>query len=320
VLAQAQGRFADARRLEAEAFAILAPTDHAVRFTFRSALLANVSYHTGPDPVDIGAIEYEGASEGHLEVLAFIGQVAMAFALAVEGRLDEARSVYRSLGPVGGWELPPHVELVGPVLALVVVVALDDPADIAALQERLSHHRGHHVASGMTAMSYFAPIELWLGVAARHLERFDEAVADLRHAARACAANGAEAFEVESQYELAAALAGRGADGDVDAARALLASAATRAARLGMRPVAAKVEALRDRLADDTADQPLTRREREVAALVSEGLSNRDIANRLFIAEKTAENHVQHILTKLGLSSRSQIAVWAVRRMSTGSG
>ncbi|HYX43458.1 MAG TPA: AAA family ATPase, partial [Acidimicrobiales bacterium] len=190
VLAQAQGRFPDARRLEAEAFAILAPTDHAVRFTFRSALLANVSYHTGPDPVDTGAIEYEGASEGHLEVLAFMGQVAMAFALAVEGRLDEARSVYRSLGPVGGWEVPPHVELVGPVFALLVAVALDDPADIAALHERLSHHRGHHVASGMTAMNYFGPIELWLGVAARHLGRFDDAVADLRHAERACAENG----------------------------------------------------------------------------------------------------------------------------------
>lgn len=56
----------------------------------------------------------------------------------------------------------------------------------------------------------------------------------------------------------------------------------------------------------------LTRREEEVVALVAEGLSNRDIAQRLFITEGTAENHVQHILNKLGFRSRAQIAAWAV--------
>jgi DNA-binding NarL/FixJ family response regulator len=50
-----------------------------------------------------------------------------------------------------------------------------------------------------------------------------------------------------------------------------------------------------------------------VAALVAEGLSNRAIAERLVISERTASNHVQRILTKLGFSSRSQIAAWVVR-------
>ncbi|MGP3773294.1 LuxR C-terminal-related transcriptional regulator [Streptomyces sp. SDT5-1] len=52
----------------------------------------------------------------------------------------------------------------------------------------------------------------------------------------------------------------------------------------------------------------LTRREREVAALVAEGLSNREIAQRLVISKRTADAHVEHILTKLGFSSRAQIA------------
>ncbi len=56
----------------------------------------------------------------------------------------------------------------------------------------------------------------------------------------------------------------------------------------------------------------LTRREEEVAALVAQGLSNREIAQRLFITEGTAENHVQHIFNKLGFGSRTQVAVWAV--------
>ncbi|TDC50424.1 helix-turn-helix transcriptional regulator [Actinomadura sp. KC345] len=56
--------------------------------------------------------------------------------------------------------------------------------------------------------------------------------------------------------------------------------------------------------------RPLTEREFQVAALVAEGLSNRDIAERLTIAKRTADSHVEHILAKLGFSSRAQIAVW----------
>lgn len=55
----------------------------------------------------------------------------------------------------------------------------------------------------------------------------------------------------------------------------------------------------------------LSGREREVAALVARGFSNREIAEALSISEKTAENHVQHIMDKLGVNSRAQIAVWA---------
>ena len=54
----------------------------------------------------------------------------------------------------------------------------------------------------------------------------------------------------------------------------------------------------------------LTAREREVAALIAEGLSNRDIAARLVISARTAETHVQHIMVKLGLTARAQIAAW----------
>jgi len=54
----------------------------------------------------------------------------------------------------------------------------------------------------------------------------------------------------------------------------------------------------------------LTRREREVAALLAEGLSNREIAERLVISPRTAETHVDNILGKLGLNSRTGVASW----------
>lgn len=56
----------------------------------------------------------------------------------------------------------------------------------------------------------------------------------------------------------------------------------------------------------------LTPREREVAALIAQGLTNREIASRLIVAGRTAEGHVQNILNKLGCNSRVRIAVWAV--------
>ncbi|MEV0055254.1 LuxR C-terminal-related transcriptional regulator [Saccharopolyspora shandongensis] len=55
---------------------------------------------------------------------------------------------------------------------------------------------------------------------------------------------------------------------------------------------------------------PLTRREREVAALVAKGLSNKEIASRLFIAKRTVEAHVEHVFIKLGFNSRAQLATW----------
>jgi len=62
-----------------------------------------------------------------------------------------------------------------------------------------------------------------------------------------------------------------------------------------------------------SGSSPLSRREREVAALVAEGLTDHAIARRLFISGRTAEGHVRQILNKLGLDNRAQIASWATK-------
>jgi len=67
--------------------------------------------------------------------------------------------------------------------------------------------------------------------------------------------------------------------------------------------------------------RPLTAREFAVARLVTEGLTNAEIAAELAIASKTASSHVEHILAKLGASRRAEIAAWAsaVERAPRGS-
>lgn len=77
--------------------------------------------------------------------------------------------------------------------------------------------------------------------------------------------------------------------------------------------------ALHERLSDAAgsgmdASTRLTKRERQVADLIAQGLTNQAIADRLVISPRTAQGHVEHILTKLGFTSRAQVAAWIVER------
>ncbi|MGZ4665344.1 MAG: response regulator transcription factor [Frankiaceae bacterium] len=83
--------------------------------------------------------------------------------------------------------------------------------------------------------------------------------------------------------------------------------------RLDMPGRLAEATALADRLASRRPDDPLTAREREIVALVSAGMSNKAIADKLVLSERTVETHVRNVLTKLSLSRRTQLATWYIR-------
>ncbi len=91
--------------------------------------------------------------------------------------------------------------------------------------------------------------------------------------------------------------------------------AAVRAAHRGevhLDPVVAR-KLTRSLVAPARTATALTPREREILVLVAQGRSNQDIARTLVISERTARTHVSNVLTKLGLASRTQAALWAVR-------
>ncbi len=69
---------------------------------------------------------------------------------------------------------------------------------------------------------------------------------------------------------------------------------------------------VRTAIAPASAQDRLTRREQEVAALLAEGLTNGQIAKRLVITQRTVAAHIEHILNKLDFTSRTQVGVWAV--------
>ena len=94
----------------------------------------------------------------------------------------------------------------------------------------------------------------------------------------------------------------------------LLAAVRTTAEELGSEPLMARADELarvgRGRGTFEEPWRPLTAREFEVARLIAEGMTNAEIAGELSIAAKTASAHVEHILAKLGVSRRAEIASW----------
>jgi non-specific serine/threonine protein kinase len=86
-------------------------------------------------------------------------------------------------------------------------------------------------------------------------------------------------------------------------------------AMLGIRRAQAVLRGLGVRLPREEHESGvLSPREIEVADLVAEGLTNAAIARRLYVSRPTVASHVAHILTKLGFTSRTQIAAWAAQR------
>ena len=224
------------------------------------------------------------------------------------GRPDEARLCYQR--DEAFVAVPGIRYLITYACLAELSAAFGDVEAASVVYQALVPHADLFVCGGAGLTMLDGSVERYLGLSALTLGRFDDAVRHLRTAVAVNEREGLVACAALSTLDLARALAARRRAGDVAEAGALAASAAGVAARLGMGPLLRSARLLSSSL-DGSAAGRLTRREGEIATLVARGLTNRQIAAALHISERTAENHVQHILTKLGLHTRTQIALWS---------
>lgn len=315
-VAQAQGRFVDARTAARRGYERMrvverSPATGAFLGT-QWALARHVG--TSPEGLELARTWVEPPPRFRT-----MGRVGRAYLLLQAGRADEAAVQFRQAGPPETWSWPVFFVAPGSVLATLVAIGLGRPAELAAALAALEPFRGEHVVG--SGVSYCGPAEVTLGLGALAQGRLDDAVADLEAAAAECDRSGVPAFLAEATQHLAGALAARAGPGDRERARHLATESDRLVRALDMTAFATASAELVRRLGSGAAgDGGLSARESEVAGLVAEGLSNRQIAARLVISERTAENHVAHILTKLGFTSRSQIAAWSAGGMSATMG
>jgi len=298
VVAQARAEFDEALRLGAQAYEVASMLGHPAALGTHQALLGAIDHHTGRTDVSREMPSSEATRGVNAELFGLLGP---AHALVDSGEIEQARALYRLAGPPDQWIIPPYLLLSALAAGAHIAVAVDASEDASYFRERLNRYRGHHIVGGAGTASYLGPVELYLGKCAAGLQLWADAVAEFTEAAMISRAIGAPSFAIEADTERAALLGRRG---DLNAARELATALLPAARSLGMSPWLARLQQL--------APTPpvLSPRETEVARLVAAGSSNRDIAACLVISERTAQNHVQHILTKLGFANRSQIAAW----------
>ena len=245
-------------------------------------------------------------------------RAGQARALFAVGRTEEARAVYETLRGLSA-DGDSDVRTVGAFVQLLdLIVAFCDTGTARACYDLLASRAEAAGAAGTGLVVVFGSLHWPLGRLAALLGRTEQA---LDHFARAEAIDtrlGARPLVVLVRLDRAATLSRRAVGDDLAQARVLASQAATEARRMDMPGQADRAERLVRELEEAMATaNPLTRREREIAELISAGLTNRAIADRLVLSERTVEGHVRSTLAKLQLANRTELAAWTLR--DTGS-
>ena len=303
-LAFGRGEFGYARQLAEESLRLTAHGHENMR-TLAAALLVRLNALTGRD-------EWLEPSLDDFRWSPPFGMVMRALWHLTLGRRGEARRYYQ---PGDAFDRVPGIRYLITYASLAeLAAAFGDRETAGQVHRSLLPYADLFVCSGAGLTMIDGSARRYLGLTAGALGRLDEAVRHLREAVAANEREGLAACAALATADLARVLVRRARTGDRSEAAALAVSAAAAAERLGMLPLLRDARDLGAALGGSSSAGPLTRREREIAGLIARGLTNRQIAAALHISERTAENHVQHILAKLGLHTRTQIAAWTAAR------
>lgn len=255
--------------------------------------------------------EAEQLLEGFEEL--FESTHALASLYLAKGETAMAAAVlHRRLNAIGGANV-----LAAPFLSLLVEVQLAQ-GDVAGAEATAARLSGVAEGSSLPRLEALAVLARGRVVAA---SADPGAAAILGSAISSFAAQNLPLDAARARFELARTLESSQPDVALGEARTALAEFE----RLGApRQADAAAAFLREHgVAGRTGPKgigELSRREREVLALIGEGLTNAEIAARLFISTKTAGNHVSNILSKLNLRSRTEAAAYALRHLGADPG
>jgi DNA-binding CsgD family transcriptional regulator len=301
-----EGRFAEAAVLNDTALAVGGPDSEAGfwHLIFRATL----ARMTGED-----ADEVEQQVRRAVDELPYLARGWLAVQLRSAGKRQETAWEWKALMPHLK-RMPERATewLIATVGNAEVCAWLGDVDSAPVLYDQLLPYAGLQ-AIGVAYGPYEGPVALSLGRLAVLLGWEEEGRRHLHAALRSCEDQRALPHLALTHAELATAY-GLGSRVGQEHAE----TAARLARRLGMHPLATELAA--QLTASRRSEPSLTRRELEIAALVADGLSNAAIGHRLTLSERTVENHVSHILHKLGRTSRAAVASWYTSRATNPNG
>jgi DNA-binding CsgD family transcriptional regulator len=307
-LAHHEGRFDDAVRYGTEALQLATRGGHqAADFTYR-ILVSSCRLKTSGGPLEPGFGYVHGGPD--------VFHVFPAMLAADGGDLETAAALFRLA-------LPDMHEIDGSALQVQIHTAFAavawalDRADVApAVYAALEPFAEELGVSTFWQAASLGSVSRYLGQMAALVGDWDRVEVDFSRAMRRNLETGARAEIAETRFDWATALLRHGLARDRERASAMLDAAVRGAIELRMEPL--RVRAAAALAALKGGRSPLTDRELEVAALVTDGLTNKEIATRLRLSVRTAENHVLNVMNKLGLDNRAQVAAWFTRTRTGG--
>ncbi|HET9648934.1 MAG TPA: AAA family ATPase [Microlunatus sp.] len=302
------GRFAEADALAQEGREVAERCGDSSMIGQYYAYRLDVQRKTGRfEPADVSMVAALAESDPRPILLAVAAEY-----LHAAGDVETAQTLLARLAPQVT-ELPANIQQ--PAIAAMageLAAAFGDRATVQACYRVLEPFAQlYNASSNGYRGAYARP----LGVMAMCLDDGPVADAYLTQARAMERSVGARAETALAQLAHAQLCASGHGRHDHDRARQLARAALRLATKLGMNPTRAAATDLLRRLdgLDSAGHSGLTARERQIATLVGDGLTNRQISTQLHVSERTVESHLRNLTLKLGYANRTQVATWVSR-------